>query len=122
MSNGVIENHNIFKLFKCIMMYKYNNTNNNKMPHLINGHIRFIEEDSMMNDFQKHVSEKYDSFSYNELVELLGIEKRQLETMNYEEIIKLFDTKQNIKTSLINALSIITAIAKKEGYALNELL
>ena len=92
------------------------------MPYLVNGHIRFTEEDSTMSNYQENTNQEYDSYSYNELVQMLDIEKRQLETMKYKEILNLFNTKQNIKTSLINSLSIITAIAKKEGYILNDLM
>ena len=92
------------------------------MSYLVKGHIRFTEEDSTMSNYREKTTHEYDSYSYDELIEMLGIEKRQLETMKYEEIIKLFNTKQNIKTSLIRSLSIITAIAKKEGYTLNELM
>jgi len=92
------------------------------MPHLVNGHMRFNEEDTLLSDFQYRTTETYSSYSYNELVEMLSIEKKQLETMKYKEILKFFNTTTNIKMSLIKSIAIITAIAEKEGYHLNELI
>ena len=92
------------------------------MPYLVNGHVRFTEEDYVMSDFQNNTKEKYGKISYNKLIELLNIENTLLETMKYEEILKLFNTENNIKNSLKKSLEIITAIAEKEGYTLNELM
>lgn len=92
------------------------------MPYLVNGHMRFTEEDDIMNDFQNNIKKKYKANSYNGLVDLLNIENNILQTMKYEEILKIFNTEQNIKTSLKKSLEIITAIAEKEGYTLNDLM
>ena len=98
------------------------NINNMIMPYLVNGHMRFTEEDDIIIDFQKNIKEKYKVNSYNSLVNLLNIENNILETMKYEEILNLFNTEKNIKTSLKKSLEIIIAIAEKEGYTLNELM
>jgi len=92
------------------------------MPYLVNGHMRFTEKDYTISDFQINTKDKYGKISYNELFNLLSIENNILEAMKYKEILKLFNTEKNIKTSLKKSLEIITAIAEKEGYTLNELM
>ena len=92
------------------------------MPQLVQGHARFTAEDFALGDFQTKVTQTYKDNSYLELVEKLDEECSHLGLMRDEEILKVFNTETNIKRSLAAALALITALAQKEGYALNELL
>jgi hypothetical protein len=92
------------------------------MPQLVHGHVRFTEEDFALTDFQEKAAETYASSSEVELIEKLDDERSYLHLMRDGEILELFNTEPNIKRSLISVLTIITALAQKKGFTLNQLL
>ena len=92
------------------------------MPQLVQGHVRFTEDDFAMSDFTERTEEKYRTSTYLDLVELLNDERLILQLMRDGEILELFNTDPNIKKSLANALAIITALAQKSGFKLADLL
>ena len=92
------------------------------MPHLVHGHLRFIPSDFQLSDYQSKIKEANVNTSYRGLVENLQINSEQLALMRDDEILKHFNTEQNIKNLLSRSLGLITAIAEKEGYQLTDLL
>jgi hypothetical protein len=92
------------------------------MPHLVNGHMRFTDEDFAMQDFKDANKLKYKGHSFKYLTELLAFEAQQLDNMKDAHIVKKFDTTRNVKQSLASALALITVLAEREGYSLSELL
>ena len=92
------------------------------MPHLVKGLMRFTDDDFLMQDFQETAQLTYKATSFAHMNELLQIEVNQLVYMRDDELLKLFDTRTNIKQSLKNALLLIAAIAGKEGYTLPDLM
>ena len=92
------------------------------MPHLVQGHLRFIPADFQLSDYQSKIKESNVNTSYMALVENLQITSEQLAVMKDDEILKHFNTEQNIKNLLRQSLGLITAIAEKEGYQLTDLI
>ena len=92
------------------------------MPQLVQGHVRFTEEDFVMTNFLEEAEQNYQTDSYMDLIEKLDDERLNLYMMRHPEILELFDTDPNIKRSLTNALSIIAVLAKKIGFNFNDLL
>lgn len=92
------------------------------MPHLVVGHVRFTAEDYVQQEFKDDSLNKYKTNSFRSLTDLLAIEAQHLENMKDKRIVKRFDTTKNIKKSLATALALITAMAEKEGYDLNDLM
>ena len=92
------------------------------MPHLVKGHMRFTDEDFLMQDFKDANKLKYKVHSFRYLTELLAFEAEKLDNMKDAHIVKKFDTSRNVKQSLASALALITVMSEREGYSLNELL
>ena len=93
-----------------------------KMPQLVQGHVRFTEDDFVMTDFQEKAEQTHATLSYEDLLEKLGDERTFLQQMRDGEILELFNTEPNIKRSLSEILSIISVLAQKRGFNLNDLL
>lgn len=93
-----------------------------EMPHLVHGYMRFIEEDFLLHDYQANISEKHETKSYPQLVDLLKSESSQLALMKEPEIVARFNTATNIKLVLMQSLDLLTALAQKEGYVLTDLM
>ena len=92
------------------------------MPHLVHGHLRFTPSDFQLSDYQSKIKESNVNTSYMALDENLQITSEQLAVMKDDEILKHFNTEQNIKNLLRQSLGLITAIAEKEGYQLTDLI
>ena len=92
------------------------------MPQLINGHLRFIEADFLMNDYKETALKKYKDQTSEKLAARLKENSEQLTLMKDTEVVRLFNTEQNIKKILTDSLFIMTAIAEREGYDLTELM
>jgi hypothetical protein len=92
------------------------------MPQLITGHMRYTDDDYLMQEYNDMVKTEYGNKSLKKLNKLLQAETLYLGYMRDAEITKIFDTSANIKKSLKKALTIVTAIAYKEGYSFNELI
>lgn len=92
------------------------------MPHLVNGHMRFTDEDYMTQEFQDLAQAKFGSYSFHYLNELLRFEATKLDNMKDSHIEDRFDTGKNIKEALTNLLLILTLLAKKEGYSLQDVM
>jgi hypothetical protein len=92
------------------------------MPHLVQGHMRFTEDDFLQTDYLETTTKRYQDKSFLKLAELLKSESEQLLLLKEREINELFNTEQNIKRALAQALSLITAMAEREGYTLKELI
>lgn len=92
------------------------------MPHLVQGHVRFSEEDFLLSDYEDSVLLQNKTKSYRKLVTLLKDDSEQLALMKDPEIVDLFNTQKNIKHLLAHSLSIITALAEREGYVLADLM
>lgn len=92
------------------------------MPQLVQGHVRFTDEDFLLEDYQAKVCEKYKKESYDNLVDILYINNNKLVLMKDEQVVELFDTSQNIKRILAQNLAVITALAQREGLVLTDLI
>jgi hypothetical protein len=92
------------------------------MPHLVKGHMRFTDEDFAMQDFKDANKLKYKGHSFKYLTDLLAFEAEKLDHMKDAHIVKKFDTSRNVKQSLASVLALITVMAEREGYSINELL
>ena len=92
------------------------------MPHLIKGHMRFTDEDYMTQEFQDQSQAKFGSYSFTYLNELLRFEATKLDNMKDSHIEDRFDTSKNIQKALTNSLLILTVLAKKEGYSLQDVM
>ena len=92
------------------------------MPQLVQGHLRFTNDDFLMNDYQETVQKKYKNQTFEKLTERLKANSEQLILMKDSEVVALFNTEQNIKKILAETLLIITAIAEREGYTMKELM
>ena len=92
------------------------------MPQLVQGHLRFTNDDFLMNDYQETVQMKYKNQTFEKLTERLKANSEQLILMKDSEVVALFNTEQNIKKILAETLLIITAIAEREGYTMKELM
>lgn len=92
------------------------------MPQLVQGHMRFTEDDFLQTDYLDTMTKRYKDKSLLKLTELLKSESEQLLLLKDREINELFNTEQNIKRALAQALSLITAMAEREGYTLTELM
>jgi len=93
-----------------------------RMPQLVQGHLRFTEEDFVVDDFLDGSKQNYQRHSYIDLVELLNDERLNLFYMRDGEILEHFNTDPNIKRSLTNAIAIIAALAQKRGFNFIDLL
>jgi len=92
------------------------------MPQLIKGQMRFTDEDNAMTEFNEKV---HVQFSYTHPDTLRAMLKQELvyqTLLKDDELSEKFDTQNNIKMSLAHSLSILSAIAKNEGFALTELI
>jgi hypothetical protein len=92
------------------------------MPQLVKGHMRFTDEDYTVKEFQDRAQAKFGSYSFHYLNELLLFEATNLDNMRECHITDLFDTSKNIQKSLTNSLLILTVLAKKEGYSLQDVM
>ena len=92
------------------------------MPHLIRGKMRFTDEDHEMTEFNDKINSDYKSTNIETLRVMLNQELKYQSLLNEPEITEKFDITNNIKKSLSNSLSILLAIAKREGYTLNNLV
>jgi len=93
------------------------------MPYLVKGKMRFTDDDIKMSDFTQNVKNKYKNTEKSTLYEMLNQQLVYQELLSDDkEINDKFDTTQNIKISLANSLSMLSAISDKEGYTLDELI
>ena len=92
------------------------------MPHLVNGHMRFTDEDYLEKEFQEKAQSMFGSYSFTYLNELLRFEATKLDNMKDCHIEDRFDTSKNIQKALTNSLLILTVLAKKEGYSLQDVM
>jgi hypothetical protein len=92
------------------------------MPQLIKGQIRFTDEDYAMTEFNDKVQTQFASTKTETLYTMLKEELGFQSLLKEHEITEKFDITNNIKMSLATSLSILSAIAKNEGYALNDLI
>jgi len=92
------------------------------MPQLIKGQMRFTDEDYAMTEFNEKVEKQFASTKTETLHAMLNQELTYQTLLKDDEITEKFDTQKNIKMSLAHSLSIFSAIAKNEGYTLNELI
>jgi hypothetical protein len=92
------------------------------MPQLVQGHMRFTDDDFLQTDYQETLLNRYKNKSISNLMELLKCESDQLVLMKDREVNELFNTEKNIKRALTNSLTLISAIAEREGYTLNDLM
>ena len=93
------------------------------MPHLVKGHMRFTDEDYLVQDFQAKATKKYGYKVFQEFTEALQYEAIHLDnTQRYIAVAGRFVTQEETKRSLSEALLILTALASKEGYSLTDLM
>jgi len=93
------------------------------MPYLVKGKMRFTDDDIKMSDFTQNVKNNYKNTEKSTLYEMLNQQLVYQELLSDDkEINDKFDTTQNIKISLANSLSMLSAISDKEGYTLDELI
>jgi hypothetical protein len=92
------------------------------MPQLVQGHMRFTDDDFLYGDFHEKTMKLYKNESPSKLTELLKIESQQLVLMKDREVNELFNTEKNIKHALSHSLTLISAIAEREGYTLTDLM
>jgi hypothetical protein len=92
------------------------------MPHLVQGHLRFTNDDFLMHDYQETVLKKFKNQTSENLATRLKTNSEQLALMKDPEVVTLFNTEQNIKKILTDSLFILTAMAEREGYALTDLM
>jgi len=92
------------------------------MPHLIKGKMRFTEQDNAMSEFNEKVQKQFGSITQDTLYAILNQQLVYQSLLKDHEITEKFDTRNNIKISLSNSLSVLSAIAKNEGYNLTELI
>lgn len=93
-----------------------------EMPHLVQGHVRFTEEDFLLTDYQESALLNNKTKSYRNLAAQLKDKSEQLVLMKDPEIVELFNTQKNIKQLLSSSLSVIIALAEREGYSLSDLM
>jgi fumarate hydratase class II len=92
------------------------------MPHLVHGHVRFTADDFLLTDYQEKVLNLYKEHTAAALLDRLQTDSEQLTLMKDPVIVEQFNTTQNFKRLLANSLTVITALAEREGYTLTELL
>jgi hypothetical protein len=92
------------------------------MPQLIKGKMRFTPEDNAMTEFNDKVQKQFSDTKQETLYAMINQQLAYQYLLKDDEINERFDTQNNIKISLSNSLSILSAIAKNEGYTLNELI
>lgn len=92
------------------------------MPQLIKGQMRFTDEDHEMTEFNDKVDSDYKSTSIETLHVMLNQELEYQSNLKDPQITEKFDITNNIKKSLSKSLSILSAISKKEGYTINNLI
>ena len=92
------------------------------MPHLVNGHLRYTDEDYALAEHQDEAKAKYGNTPFSELLVLLEQERCFLAAMKEKKVLRRFNTEPNIKKSLARSLLLLTALAQKEGYTLTTLL
>ena len=93
------------------------------MPHLIKGHMRFTEDDYLMQDFEDAVEQHIYKQSQPKILNNLAQEIIRLNTMSHHDKAiyeSLYDAiyKDTLKQALLN----IVALAHTEGYTLTDLL
>ena len=84
--------------------------------------MRFTDEDHEMSEFNNKVESDYKSTSIETLHAMLNQQLAYQSLLKEHEITEKFDITNNIKKSLSKSLSILLAIANKEGYTLNNLI
>ena len=92
------------------------------MPQLIKGHMRFTDEDHEITKFNEKIQIKFGTIKQDTLYALLKEELIYQQLLKEHEITEKFDITNNIKMSLADSLSILSAIAKNKGYTLNDLI
>jgi len=92
------------------------------MPQLIKGHMRFTDEDYLEKEFQEKAQSMFGSYSIQYLTELLRFEATKIDNMKECHITDHFDTGKNVSKALTNSLLILTVLAKKEGYSLQDIM
>lgn len=92
------------------------------MPHLLQGHLRFVDEDFLITDYQAEKATASTKISYANAAGMLKANGEQLALMKEPEILERFDTTENVKRLLADSLSLIAGLAHKEGYTLAELM
>jgi hypothetical protein len=92
------------------------------MPHLIQGHVRFTENDFILSDYQAESIKIHQGKSSTEISSRLKVEAEHLVLMKEPEIVQVFNTEKNIKDALSNSLAMISALAEREGYTLTDLM
>jgi len=92
------------------------------MPQLIKGHMRFTDEDHELSKFNEKVQKQFVTIKQDTLYALLKEDLIYQQLLKEHEITEKFDITNNIKMSLAYSLSILSAIAKNEGYTLNDLI
>ena len=92
------------------------------MPQLIKGHMRFTDEDHEITKFNEKIQIKFGTIKQDTLYSLLKEELIYQQLLKEHEITEKFYITNNIKMSLADSLSILSAIAKNEGYTLNDLI
>jgi hypothetical protein len=75
-----------------------------------------------MTEFNEKVQKQFGHTKQDILYAMLNQQLTYQTLLKDREITDTFDTQNNIKISLSNSLSILSAIAKNEGYELNELI
>jgi hypothetical protein len=92
------------------------------MPHLVRGHLRYTEDDYLLEDFQEAARLKTRLLRSDYLVEKLADETRRLTMMHKEpgEYMTLYSTIY--KDALKEALALLSALAQREGHSLTELM
>lgn len=92
------------------------------MPQLIKGKMRFTPQDNEMTEFNDKVQKQFSNIKQETLYAMINQQLAYQSLLKDDEINERFDVQNNIKISLSNSLSILSAIAKNEGYTLNELI
>ena len=84
--------------------------------------MRFTDEDHEITKFNEKIQIKFGTIKQDTLYSLLKEELIYQQLLKEHEITEKFDITNNIKMSLADSLSILSAIAKNEGYTLNDLI
>jgi hypothetical protein len=92
------------------------------MPYLVRGHLRYTEDDYLLEDFEETARMKVSLMRSDYLVEKLADEARRLAIMhqNPQEYTTLYSTIY--KDTLKEALALLSALAQREGHSLTELM
>jgi len=84
--------------------------------------MRFTDEDHELSKFNEKVQKQFVTIKQDTLYALLKEDLIYQQLLKEHEITEKFDITNNIKMSLAYSLSILSAIAKNEGYTLNDLI